>query len=69
MLALVHDVLSNASSQSIARTKTLLLELLGRPLAAALDLAAEQNAQARLSADCQRGIASFLESKQAPTWR
>lgn len=68
-LALVHDVLANASSQSIARTKSLLLELLGRPLAEALDLAAEQNAQARLTADCARGVAHFLAHKQPPAWR
>jgi len=67
-LALVRDVLANASSQSIARTKRLLLDILGRPLGEAMDLAAEQNAQARLSADCQRGIAHFLETKQAPSW-
>jgi methylglutaconyl-CoA hydratase len=67
-LALVRDVLANASSQSIARTKRLLLDLLGRPLGEAMDLAAEQNAQARLSADCRRGIAHFLETKQAPSW-
>ena len=64
----MRDVLANASSQSIARTKRLLLDLLGRPLGEAMDLAAEQNAQARLSADCQRGIAHFLETKQAPSW-
>jgi methylglutaconyl-CoA hydratase len=68
-LALVEDVLANASSQSIARTKRLLLDLLGRPLAEALDLAAEQNAHARLTADCQRGIATFLAEKKAPAWR
>lgn len=67
-LALVKDVLANASSQSIARTKRLLLDLVGRPLDQAMDLAAEQNAQARLSADCQRGIAHFLAAKQAPSW-
>jgi methylglutaconyl-CoA hydratase len=67
-LALVRDVLQNASSQSIARTKRLLLDLVGRPLEEALDLAAEQNAQARLSADCARGIAHFLETKSAPSW-
>ncbi|HET9767871.1 MAG TPA: enoyl-CoA hydratase/isomerase family protein [Thermoanaerobaculia bacterium] len=67
-LALVKEVLAGASSLSIARTKRLLLDLLGRPLDEALDLAAEQNAQARLSADCQRGIAHFLATKQAPTW-
>ena len=67
--SLVAEILANASSQSLARTKRLLLELLGRPLAEALDLAAEQNAQARLSEDCQRGIAHFLAEKKAPTWR
>lgn len=67
-LALVKDVLANASSQSIARTKRLLLDLLGRPLDEAMDLAAEQNAQARLSADCQRGIAHFLATKAVPSW-
>ena len=68
-LALVHDVLGGASSQSIARTKALLLQLLGRPIEEALDLAAEQNAQARLTEDCQRGIAHFLATKQPPSWR
>jgi len=68
-MALVGDVLANASSQSIARTKRLLLEVIGRPLDEALDLAAEANAQARLGEDCQRGIGHFLEHKQAPRWR
>ena len=68
-LALAGEVLANASSQSLARTKRLLLELLGRPLGEALELAAEQNAHARLTADCQRGIAHFLAEKKAPTWR
>jgi methylglutaconyl-CoA hydratase len=67
-LALVKDVLANASSQSIARTKRLLLDVAGRPLVEALDVAAEANAQARLTADCQRGIAHFLDTKQAPSW-
>ncbi len=67
-LALARDVLTNASSQSIARTKRLLLDVVGRPLEEALDLAAEQNAQARLTADCQRGIATFLAEKQPPSW-
>ena len=67
--ALAEEALANASSESLARTKRLLLELVGRPLGEALDLAAEQNAQARLSADCQRGIAHFLSEKRAPAWR
>ena len=68
-LHFVGEVLANASSQSIARTKRLLLEIVGRPLDEALDLAAEANAHARLAEDCQRGIAHFLEHKKAPSWR
>ena len=66
---LAEEVLAGASSESLARTKALLLQLVGRPLDEALDLAAEENAQARLTADCQRGIAHFLEHKRAPEWR
>ncbi len=62
-------VLANASSESIARTKRLLLEVLGRPLDEALARAAEANAQARGTDDCKLGVATFLETKRAPTWR
>lgn len=62
-------VLRDASGESIARTKHLLLDLLGRPLAERLDLAQEANAQARLSDDCRRGIEHFLEHKKTPDWR
>ncbi|MBZ0112173.1 MAG: enoyl-CoA hydratase/isomerase family protein [Thermoanaerobaculia bacterium] len=67
--SLASEILANASSQSLARTKRLMLSLPGHPLEDALDHAAEQNAQARLTEDCQRGIAHFLEHKTAPTWR
>jgi methylglutaconyl-CoA hydratase len=67
--ALALEVLTNASSQSIARTKKLLLEALGRPLGEALSLAAEINAEARSTEDCRRGIAHFLEHKRPPAWR
>jgi methylglutaconyl-CoA hydratase len=66
---LAAEVLDNASSESIARTKRLLLDILGRPLPDALDLAAEVNAQSRATADCRRGIATFLDTKQPPHWR
>jgi methylglutaconyl-CoA hydratase len=62
-------ILEQASSESIARTKRILLELLGRPLEEALDAAAEANAEARLTADCRRGIGHFLEHKRPPRWR
>ncbi len=66
---LAAEILANASSESIARTKRLLLEVLGKPLDQALALAAEANAAARATEDCKRGIATFLETKQPPRWR
>lgn len=66
---LAAELLTTGSSESIARTKRLLLDTLGRPLDEALDLAAEVNAQARATADCQRGIAAFLATRQPPRWR
>lgn len=66
---LAASVLANASSESIARTKRLLLDLVGLPLDAALTHAAAANAQARATADCRRGIAHFLEHKKPPRWR
>ncbi len=67
--ALTGAILTNASSESIARTKRLLLDALGRPLDEALALAAEANAQARGTEDCRHGVATFLETKKPPRWR
>ena len=67
--ALAAEVLAKASSQSIALTKRLLLDVLGRPLGEALDRAAEVNAASRSTEDCKAGIAHFLDHKSAPTWR
>ena len=66
---LAEEVLANASSESIARTKHLLLDLVGRPLDEALDRAAEVNARSRQTDDCKKGIAHFLEHKRPPVWR
>ena len=66
---LAIGVLERGSSESIARTKRLLLDLIGRPLGEALDLAAEVNAQSRSTADCKHGIATFLDTKATPRWR
>jgi methylglutaconyl-CoA hydratase len=66
---LVAGILNNASSESIARTKGLLLDVVGRPLADALERAAEVNAASRATDDCRRGIATFLETKRPPSWR
>jgi len=67
--ALAAEILANASSESIARTKRLLLDLVGRPLPDALDRAAEVNARSRLTDDCRHGVAHFLEHKKPPVWR
>ncbi len=66
---LAAEVLERASSESIARTKALLFEAMGRPLGDALALAAAANAAARATDDCKRGIDTFLATKAAPKWR
>jgi methylglutaconyl-CoA hydratase len=67
--ALAAQILETGSSESIARTKRLLLDVLGRPLDEALTMAAEANAAARATDDCKRGVATFLETKKTPKWR
>ncbi len=67
--ALVTGILKHSSSESIARTKRLLLDMVGRPLDDAFERAAKANAAARATADCRHGIATFLETKKPPTWR
>jgi methylglutaconyl-CoA hydratase len=67
--ALAAQVLETGSSESIARTKRLLLDVIGRPLGDALQHAAEVNAASRATEDCKRGIATFLETKKPPKWR
>ena len=66
---LAAGILSRASSESIARTKGLLLDALGRGLDEALELAAAVNAASRATADCRHGIATFLDTKKTPVWR
>ncbi len=67
--SLAAEVLERASSSSIALTKRLLLDVLGRPLDEALARAVEVNARARATADCKHGISTFLETKKSPKWR
>ena len=67
--ALAGEILAKASSESIARTKRLLLSLPGLSLEERLTVAAEANAAARATADCRRGIATFLAEKRTPDWR
>jgi methylglutaconyl-CoA hydratase len=67
--ALAVQILETGSSESIARTKRLLLDVIGKPLGDALQHAAEVNAASRATEDCKRGIATFLETKKPPKWR
>jgi len=67
--ALAGQILETGSSESIARTKRLLLDVVGLSLDDAMLHAAEANAAARATADCRRGIATFLETKKPPRWR
>ncbi|HSF38954.1 MAG TPA: enoyl-CoA hydratase-related protein [Thermoanaerobaculia bacterium] len=67
--ALAAQILETGSSESIARTKRLLLDVIGKPLGDALRHAAEANAASRATEDCKRGIATFLSTKKPPKWR
>jgi methylglutaconyl-CoA hydratase len=66
---LAVEILTKASSQSIAHTKSLLLDNLGKDLDQALAAAVEANASSRATDDCRRGITTFLETKKPPSWR
>jgi len=66
---LAVGILGRASSESIARTKRLILGIYGHPLDDALAMATRANAEARQSPDCQHGIATFLATKKPPEWR
>ncbi|HYV94410.1 MAG TPA: enoyl-CoA hydratase-related protein [Chitinophagales bacterium] len=58
------DLCNETSSQSIAATKELLSKISSPELNEALDIAARMNAHARASADCKKGIDSFLKKEK-----
>lgn len=55
------------SGQSMAYTKQMIASVQEMSLEEGLNAAAEQNATARASEDCQQGIGAFL-NKEKPTW-
>ncbi len=61
------EIISSASSQSLALTKRMISEVQHLTLQEALDFAARQNAQARSTEDCKKGIDAFLK-KQPLKW-
>ena len=58
---------TEASGDSLALTKKMMSAVQNIADFAALDYAAEMNAEARMTADCKKGIASFL-TKQKISW-
>ncbi len=65
--AFAQNLCEQNSEQSMALTKRIVSEITAKPLADAMNYAAESNARARATEDCQRGIAAFLDKKDI-TW-
>lgn len=57
-------LISKNSKQSMAFTKQMIAKVQSMPLEEGLQYAAEMNAHARASEDCQRGIAAFLNKEE-----
>jgi methylglutaconyl-CoA hydratase len=57
-------LISTNSAQSMATTKQMIAAVQSMSLEQALTYAAESNARARASEDCQRGIAAFLNKEK-----
>ena len=60
----VSNLISNNSAQSLSITKNMLAEVQDMNLEDALNYAARQNAQARETEDCKRGIMAFLNKEE-----
>lgn len=61
------QLIQEASGDSVRRIKQMFAEIRHLPLADALEYAARQNAETRATADCKKGITSFL-NKQKINW-
>ena len=66
-LSLANDLVRNTSGESLRLTKQLLVRVPELGTEEAFRFAAEQNARARMTADCQRGISAFLR-KETLDW-
>ena len=66
-LGFATQLVETASAQSMAKVKEMLVEIQNLTLAEGLNYAAKQNAIARESEDCKKGISSFL-NKTDITW-
>ncbi|GAB4333925.1 MAG: enoyl-CoA hydratase-related protein [Flammeovirgaceae bacterium] len=65
--AFANKICLENSPQAIATTKRMMYEIYAMNMPEALQFAAQQNAKARESADCKKGIASFL-NKEKIVW-
>ena len=63
----IEKMIQRNSGESIRLIKEMMAKIPELPLDAALNYAADMNAEARESADCKHGIASFL-NKERPKW-
>lgn len=67
VMSFAKRLIQNNSIQSMELTKQMIAQSQSMPLSEGLDYAAEMNAKARSTSDCQRGIAAFL-NKEKLTW-
>ncbi len=65
--AFAQKLVTKNSGQSMSLTKAMIAEVQSMNVEDGLRYAAEQNARARGTEDCQKGIASFL-NKEKPQW-
>jgi methylglutaconyl-CoA hydratase len=63
----VHHLTHGVSAEALASTKKLIRLVSSMDLNTASQYAARMNAAARMSADCKRGIAAFLD-KETIRW-
>ena len=63
VVAFAQELINMNSAQSMAATKQMIANIQNLSLEDGLNLAAQQNAKARATDDCKKGIASFLEKK------
>ncbi len=63
----IDELCRQTSGESLRRTKQMIAQVQELPLREALQYAARSNAEARMTADCQQGIAQFL-AKKAIEW-
>jgi methylglutaconyl-CoA hydratase len=67
ILEFTNKLIAQNSAQSLATTKTMINLVQGKSFDEALDFAVKQNAIARSSTDCNRGIQAFL-NKENISW-